>query len=250
MYYSDKAPTSAFAPFSTIVFDSRYHPPLAAVAAAGARLLGYVSIGEASPDYSYFGQLEAEGLLLRPNPNWVGNRVIDIRDARWTRRLCEEIVPSVLKSGFHGVFLDTLDSALYLEEQDARQYSGMAAAARSLIQALRRANPRILIALNRSYSVLESVAGEIDIALGESVFTTYDFQDRKYKKVETEQYQRQVKLLRGAIEKNSRLRIFTLDYWDPADSGFIRRIYAEERRNGFSPYVSTIDLKGIVNEPR
>jgi len=249
VYYSDKAAVAAFAPYSLVIFDSRYHPPLAPVAAQGAQILGYISVGEASPDYPYFGQLESEGLLLRSNPNWPGNRVIDLRDPRWSRRLCEEVIPAVRKRGFHGIFLDTLDSALHMEEQAPMQYSGMAAAARSLIRTIRRANPGMPIALNRGYSVLASVAGDIDIALAESVYTTYDFQTREYKKVDAGVYQRQIQLLRAAVAKNRRLRILTLDYWDPADSPFIRRIYAEQRRNGFSPYVTSIDLKDIVSEP-
>jgi len=249
VYYSDKAPVSAFSAYATVILDSRYHPPLAPLADAGARLLGYVSVGEASPDYTYFGQLESQGLLLKPNPNWVGNRVIDVRDERWTARLCDEIVPAVRNRGFHGLFLDTLDSALYLEEQSAQQYAGMAAASRTLIRALRRAHPGMPIALNRAYSILESVAGDIDITLGESVFTTYDFQSREYKLVDKEVYQKQIRLLRAAKSKNPRLRVFTLDYWEPSDSAFIKRIYAEQRENGFSPYVCSIDLKNIVDEP-
>jgi uncharacterized protein (TIGR01370 family) len=249
VYYSDKAPVSAFTPYSTVIFDSRYHPPLSAIASAGVTTLGYVSIGEASPDYPYFSQLQSDGLLLQANPNWVGNRTVDLRDPRWTSRLCDEIVPAVRKRGFHGIFLDTVDSALYQEEQAPKQYKGMADAAQTLIRALRRANPGMPIAINRGYTILSGVAADIDIALGESVYTTYDFQSRKYKKVEEGGYRWQVNLLRAAITKNPRLRVFTLDYWDPADSAFIRGIYAEQRRNGFSPYVATIDLKSIVSEP-
>ena len=42
------------------------------------------------------------------------------------------------------------------------------------------------------------------------------------------------------------LKLFSLDYWSPRDPEGIARIYAEARRNGFVPYVATIDLTEIV----
>src|SRR5205807_1040043 len=177
--YSDKEPPSAFLPFSTLILDSRYHPPLAPLAAAGKQLIGYISIGEASPDYPYFDELRSEGLLLRPNANWPGNYSIDIRDQRWRARLCDELVPQILRRGFHGLFLDTLDSVLYLEEQNPRQFAGMSKAATDLIRMLRRRYPALPIVLNRGYSILTDVADQIDIVLGESVYTTYNFETRQ-----------------------------------------------------------------------
>ena len=41
----------------------------------------------------------------------------------------------------------------------------------------------------------------------------------------------------------------SLDYWDPQDTEGIGRIYEEQRKNGFFPYVATIDLKQIIREP-
>ena len=49
--------------------------------------------------------------------------------------------------------------------------------------------------------------------------------------------------------RNSKLEIFTLDYWDPADPAGIARIYREQRDNGFEPYVSTVELDRIIPEP-
>ena len=94
VYYSNQEPTAAFAPYSFLIFDSRYHPPLAPLVRAGKQIIGYVSLGEAAPDYSYYEDLRSKGLLVKPSPAWKGNWYIDIRDPRWAALVCDRIVPS------------------------------------------------------------------------------------------------------------------------------------------------------------
>jgi endo-alpha-1,4-polygalactosaminidase (GH114 family) len=74
-----------------IILDSRYHPPLPELKKPGKQLIGYLSLGEASPDYSYFEQLRSAGLLVSENPVWKGNYSIDIRDRRWWSLLIETV---------------------------------------------------------------------------------------------------------------------------------------------------------------
>jgi hypothetical protein len=46
-----------------------------------------------------------------------------------------------------------------------------------------------------------------------------------------------------------KLQIMSLDYWDPADTKGVATIYSTQRANGFIPYVSTIELNRVVEEP-
>jgi hypothetical protein len=55
--------------------------------------------------------------------------------------------------------------------------------------------------------------------------------------------------MRQAQRRDPKLRLFSLDYWSPDDHKGIARIYAQERANGFIPYVGTRDLTKIVIEP-
>jgi len=249
VYYSNREPIKTFEPYSWLILDSQYHPPLAALATMGKNFVGYVSLGEASPHYSYFEELKSEGLLVRPSPTWEGNYYIDIRDTRWLSRVREKIIPQVLRQGFQGLFLDTLDSPLYLEQRAPTPYGGMAAAAVQLVREIRRAYPRITLVVNRAYSLLERLDADIDVALGESVYATFDFGHKKYRLVDPPIYRQQVEWLQAAARRRPGLRIFTLDYWEPSDQEGIARIYREERANGFVPYVATIDLTTVVREP-
>lgn len=242
VYYSDQAGAKEMAPYDHVILDSRYHPPLTPLKREGRTIYGYLSLGEASEDYSYTKDLEKESLLLRPSEFWKGNRFIDIRDRRWADRVCRELVPGILARGFQGLFLDTLDSPLSLEAS----HRGMLEAAKGLIVRLRGEFPQVKIALNRSYALLPAVAKQVDVVVGESVYATYDFQTKRYGLVEPALHRKQVSWLRGAQAKNAKLKVFTLDYWEPDDKEGIAKIYRVQRGNGFCPYVSTIDLRRIL----
>ena len=249
-FYAQEAPAESLAGFDILVFDSDGHPPLAPLAAQGKILLGYLSVGEVASYRSYYGSVRAQGLLVGENSTWKGSYFVDLRDPRWSRRVLDELIPAILQRGFSGIFLDTLDDAGHLERMNPRAYRGMTAAAAALVRAIRAKYPSIKIMLNRGYELLPSVERSIDYALGESVYADYDFGTKRYDLVPHATYEQQVRLLQAAAQRSPRLTVFTLDYWDPADVAGVARIYAEQRKNGFHPYVATVELDRVVPEPR
>jgi uncharacterized protein (TIGR01370 family) len=249
VYYGSKEPAETFQSYPYVVFDSRYHPPIASSRRPGAKVAGYLSLGEASPDYAYFGELQRQGLLARPSATWAGNYYVDLRDRRWRARVCEELIPWILRKGFDGVFLDTLDSALALEESDPAGFSGMAAAAVDLIAEIRRRNPAAVVMLNRAYKLLPAVEAYVDVAVAESVYRTFDFAGKRYIPVNEAAAAQQVAWLQAAQRRRPELLVFTIDYCDPKDAVAIRRTYEVERKHGFCPYVASIDLANVVREP-
>jgi endo-alpha-1,4-polygalactosaminidase (GH114 family) len=162
----------------------------------------------------------------------------------------EELIPSVLRQGFDGVFLDTLDNPLDLEEQSPKRYAGMTDAAAHLVQAIHMHYPSIKIMMNRGYGLLPKVGDSITMELGESMYTDYNFDKKIYEKVQASSYQEQVDLLKKAQQANPHLKIYTLDYANPSDTPVLLDIYKTERANGFIPYVATIGLDQLVEEPK
>ena len=249
VYYAAAAPADAFDAFGLLVLDSEAHPSLAELKDRGKVLLGYISLGEVASYRAWFDDLSRQGLLLAENPNWKGSFYVDLRDRRWTKRVIEEIVPAILFEGFDGLFLDTLDNPIHLERVEPEEYAGMTEAAARLVRALRLHYPTIPIMLNRAYPLLPEVEDAIDMALGESVYTDYDFETGTYGLVDPETYRLQIEFLTAARARRPELRVMTLDYWDPEDPAGIRHIYEVERANGFEPYVATIELDRIVPRP-
>jgi len=250
VYYDDKAPSSAFRSFDLIILDSDCHPPLAALTKGGKTVLGYLSLGEVEDYRSHFQKVKAAGLLLEENPHWKGSHFVDVRDPRWSAMVLDQLVPAVLGQGFHGLFLDTLDNAVELERRDPSRNRGMRDAAARLVSEIRRRYARVRIAVNRAYDLLPQIEHEIDIVVGESVFASYDQGSRQYRRVSDTDYREQVRLLQEAKSRAPNLLVFTLDYWKPEERSIIRSIYRTQRKNGFEPYVATIRLDRIMEEPR
>jgi len=249
VYYSNKLGPEAFEPYKLIVLDSETHPLISPLISKGKTVLGYISLGEVGPHQSCFSEVQSEGLLLTENKYWPGNFLVDLRDQRWTKRVIEELIPAILQQGFSGIFLDTLDNAAELERLDSNKYHGMVDAAIRIIETIRRHYPEIKIMLNRGYDLLPYVGDAIDMELGESVFTGYDFDKKRYSRFKSDLYEKQVEILQDAARKFPNLVIYTLDYWNPKDSKGVASIYKAEQRKGFIPYVSTIELDRVLHAP-
>jgi uncharacterized protein (TIGR01370 family) len=212
-------------------------------------LLSYLSLGEVHNGRDYFEELGSRSLFLGTNPNWPDAHFVDMRLDVWHERLVSSIVPSILARGFDGLLFDTLDNAEALEQQDPIRYAGMVEGAARTVRAIRDGFPGIPIMINRGYAVLPRIAGQFDMLLGESVRTTFDFGSSGYRNVASDGYQWQLARMREARERDTRLRLYSLDYWDPEDQPGVARIYAAQRANGFVPYVATPDLTKIIAEP-
>jgi len=211
--------------------------------------LGYLSLTEVHSGRPYFAELAAEGLLAGANANWPDARFIDLRHERWRWRVVNDLIPGILQKGFDGVFLDTLDSAEFLQRQDPSHYGGMVEGAAHLVRAIRAAFPDILIMINRGFAVLPRITGHFDMVLGESVRTTFNAGTTHYSFVSESDYEWQRQQLWAARRRDPNLQLFSLDYWDPDDKENIAKIYTEERANGFIPYVATPDLTRIILPP-
>lgn len=249
VYYNDDASYEDFRSYKLVVFDRDYHPNIQPFIAAEKITLGYLSLGEVASYHHYFQEIKDEGILIIENPNWPGSWMVDLRDPRWASRVIEELVPSVLFKHFTGIFLDTIDNAEYLESLDPVKYKGMKNAAVKLVKGIRLNYPHIPIMLNRGLDIAPDVVRDINMLLVESTYSRYDFAAKKYEKVpkaEYEEYHKKVKELQGL---NPSLTIYTLDYWDPADTKMIKKIYQFQRARGYNPYVATIDLQKLMAEP-
>jgi len=248
--YSDRPSAFDLARFDVIVLDPDHHPPLGPMTDRGRTLLAYLSLTQLGKGRSVFSDLSKAGVLLEEHPVWTDAHYVDFRRPEWTRVVIEHIVPRALEAGFTGLFLDTLDDAEFLEQRDPVRYRGMRKAAAELVRAIRHHYPRIVLMVNRGYALVPEIAQSIDILLGESVLATFDTKTKIHQRATPVDVEWQVTALRQAKRVNPALQLFTLDYWDPQDREGMRKLYREERANGFVPYVSTPLLDTLVEEPR
>jgi len=249
VYYGSDASTQSLLEYSVLVFDGDEHPILQPFLENRSTVLGYLNLVEVEKERFYFDQIQKEGLLLEENEIWKGSYFVDIRDPRWAKFVLEELVPYLLFQRFSGLFLDTIDNAIEMEQTDPKKYQGMMKATADLIKAIRLNYPQIKIMVNRGYEILPMIASDIDMVCAESLYSDYNFELKKYQKVPKKEYLATVKKLNKIREKNPHLQLFSLDYWDPKDPQTIREIYAIQRKAGFIPYVATVDLQRVIPEP-
>ena len=247
--YSRDCDARKLGQYDIAVLDATSHPPISQVRKQGAKVFGYISIGEIEAYRDHYAWARRENLIVRENPNWPENYLIDIRREVWLEKLIYDLVPEMIRKGFDGLMLDTVDSSILLEREQPVEFAGMNDAAVRIIRSLDRHFPDTELILNRGYEVLPRVGGAIDYALGESVYTDYDFEADSYSRRSEEAYRWQVDRLSAAAEANPDLQVLTLDYWPPDDRDQIREIYRIQRAKGFWPYVATVDLQSVVPEP-
>jgi hypothetical protein len=104
--------------------------------------------------------------------------------------------------------------------------------------------------VNRAYEILPEIGGHIDYVLGESVYSGYDFKEKKPHQSSRNDYEYQIRILSDVRTRYPHLQVMSLDYWDPADTKGMADIYSVQRANGFIPYVSTVELNRVIEEPK
>ena len=248
-FYGTDTPPELLQNYGVVVVDSAFLGNVAQLKRNKAKVLAYISLGELNAQRPQFEAARQKGLLLQENPTWKGAWMVDIRDERWHALVLDELAPPLLARGFDGFFLDTVDSALNLEDRDPVKFAGMRTAAIQLLNKLHARYPDARLLLNGALPIAGQLRGAVDWVAVESSVTTWNF-ETKTARWRTADEKVWVKTrLQKAQAENPDLVVFTLDYWDPEDRAGLRTIYREQRAQGFVPYVATVALDRVVPEP-
>ena len=248
--YAQNIPVASLLPYDLLVLDRDAHPPLALLKDGKRIVLGYMSMGEAEISRQNYDNVSALGVETNPIPEWNGNPLIDVRKPQWRQYVLNTLIPDILKQGFDGVMIDTVDSLVWLEQKEPVRYAGLQRATIALIKEIRAKFPKIYIMMNRGFDVLPDVGGDIDMLLAESTYTGQSASTHQPEMIPLETHVDYIMQLKVAQKRFRHLKIYTLDYWPPSDVATIQSIYKKQRSNGFIPYVSTMGLQEIVAEPK
>jgi polysaccharide biosynthesis protein PelA len=246
VFYGESADEASFAGYDIIILDRGYRGSIPTIAASGARVCGYLSLGEIRTSDPLFGGLD-QSVLLEPNPDWPGARRVDIRNPAWRSFVLEIAIPSITSAGFSGLMFDTLDTSAYLESIDPVRYRGMRAAAIELVGAIRERCPNMMLIMNRGYDLLPELAPKIDALIVESLLTVPG-KGSGFVFADPVKVKQEIALLEPATQRRPPLPVLSLDYWDLDDTKTIAEIYRRERDLGHHPYVAGRLLDRIVPE--
>lgn len=249
-FYGTDAPPELLQDFAVIVVDSGFLGKVAPLKAKKSTVLAYISLGELNAQRAQFAEAQKMGLLVLENPNWPGAWMVDVRDPRWHALVVDVLASPLMARGFDGFFLDTVDSALNLEQQDPQKYKGMRAGVIQLIQRLHHKFPQAKLLMNGALGLVADLQAEVQMVAVESSLTDWNFQTKTPSWRKPDDRTWALNQMHKAKAANPHLQIFTLDYWNAADKPGVAAIYQQQRADGFIPYVATIGLDRIVPEPK
>jgi hypothetical protein len=141
---------------------------------AGVQVFAYLSLGEAAPEAI------DPGWILGRNAPW-GSVIVDPRAAEWRSRILAR-VDALAARGFHGLFLDTLDSYAMVLRADARRAAAVAMA--SLIRDISDHHRDVKLLFNRGFELLDDVGGRASAVAAESLYG-WDAAAKRYVDVPT-----------------------------------------------------------------
>ena len=246
VFYGETAKEQALSTYDLVVLDPMFKGSKKVITQSGARLCGYLSLGEiriTTP--STTGSIRPPCSKKILTGRLRGGSTSDTGPGRTS--VLGEIIPAIAAKGFTGLLFDTLDTPPYLERQDPDGKRGMRQAAVELVHAIRRVYPDMLVIMNRGYDLLPSVADSLDGIAAESLLTTIDASGYRWNA--QSQIDQQSSLLAPALHRRNHLPILSLDYWAPEDVAAVKEIYLRERQLGHHPYVATRMLDRVIAEP-
>lgn len=247
--YHNNAPLTDHFGYDLVVLDPDQGYDVRTLISRGQTVLAYLSIGEVENYRSVYQQVKGTPLILMENKNWPGSYYVDVRNPKWTQLLIETVIPNLLRQGYNGLMLDTIDNPIDLARRDPKKYAGMDKAAANLVKTIRHQYPNIHIMLNRGFEILPQVAPSLNSVLAESTYTTYDFEQKKAKNLKPDDRKFYTNSLAAAQKRNAKLKVYSLDYWPLEDTQGVKAIYKAQRANGYVPYVSTVALDAVHLEP-
>jgi polysaccharide biosynthesis protein PelA len=210
-------------------------------AGEGPIFIGYLSVGEAA-EHQPFWYLAREGkYLVEENKNWKGAWRVDIRDPEWQALLLEEAIPRIIKKGYKGLFLDTIDTASYLESKDPERFAG---SKNSLINFIRKVNkkfPDLLIIPNGGIEYLEQYHNVIYGVAIEDLHTRYDFNSKRSTKTPMEATVAKEKILDAFLLSTDK-PVFNILYESSSNSDLARYAINRSKKKGYYWYLTTVDL--------
>ena len=211
--------------------------------------IGYVSAGEANESRDFWPAIKDKPWVVEANPEWPGAHRVDFRSGEWKSLLLDSVIPGVLERGYKGVMLDTLDVAGYLESSAPARFAGNVRAAEDLILSIREKFPDILILTNNGLPLLDKVAGAVDGAVVEDLYTRCPAAQGPCTESPREQMLEKERLLRGFKDSQGKpVFVFIYARLGQHRSRLVREAVRRCLKNGFHPFIATpaLDRLGVV----
>ena len=240
-YYGTTPPTAQLARYDVAVIepDSGFQPRDHALPCT--QWFAYASVGEITPQRSYYAQLPRDWLMGR-NQTWASH-VVDQSRTGWPDFFVHHVIDPLWARGYRGFFLDTLDSYQLATSNDAereRQREGIV----RVIRAIKTSHPAARLILNRGFELLPQIHGDVSAVAFESLYSGWDQAHARY--VAVPQADRDWLLaMAQTVKQRYGLPVISIDYCAPDDAECARRTAARISAHGIVPFVTDGSLQTV-----
>ena len=241
-FYGAPVPVEQLSRYKRVVVEADNLGSPARLAASGALVFAYVSVGEAEGWRASTRALD-DSLFDGANSAW-GSRVADLTHPGWTRFLLETRMAGLWKQGYRGFFLDTLDSYQLTAKDPAARLRQQRALV-VLIGAIHRRFPGVQLLLNRGFEVLPDVSAMVVGVAAESLFQSWDPKAGAYTVVDEPSREWLLGRLRE-VQQRFALPVTVIDYVAKKDSALARATAQRITDAGFTAWVATPQLDTIA----
>ncbi|MFC2149826.1 endo alpha-1,4 polygalactosaminidase [Candidatus Auribacterota bacterium] len=207
-------------------------------------MIAYVSVGEAEKYRSYWKDIKDKNWIVAENPDWKDNFYVDVRSKEWRDTILDKVIPEIVRKGFKGIMMDTIDTSDMLEYEHPEKFKGADAAMVEFIKEIHERYPDLLLISNNGFSVLDKIAPYLSGMLVEDIHMMPDFAKGGYKEVPEEEYQQRVGILLRLRSKYG-LPVFVIDYVSMEDKEKARECVEKCEKLGFVPYIAQKDLNDL-----
>lgn len=237
-FYGKPVPVAELARFAWVVVEPDHISAreLEELQRAGVQVFAYLSLGEAAP-----GTVDTDWAVGR-NTQWA-SVIVDPRAAGWRARVRAR-VDALHARGFHGLFLDTLDSYAIVLRGEARHAA--AAAMAGLIRELGDRRPDLKLFFNRGFELLDEVGERAAAIAAESLLFGWNAATRRYVDVPPAERAWLTDKLRE-VERRFRIPVVIVDYLPASRRDDARAAAARIQAMGFVPWIATpaLDTVGV-----
>ncbi|MDO8643656.1 MAG: endo alpha-1,4 polygalactosaminidase [bacterium] len=212
------------------------------------RYFGYLSVGEAENFRWYWPMVKGKNYLVEKNPIWKESTLVDIRSEEWQQLLLDKVIPRILAKGYSGLILDTVDTAVYLEDTQAEKYAGSKRALVSFVKKIRKKFPGILIVPNNGLEMLNGMEGDVYGVMVEDLYTNYDFGEKVSRRTPEN-------LMLAKEERLDEFRartgkpVFNVLYETSNKSELARYAIERSEEKGYDWYLTKVDLMSLGMTP-
>lgn len=203
----------------------------------------YLSLGAVNVSRNYWTRIRDKAFVVEQDLDWPDSYRLDLRSPEWQGLVLNELIPGIIKQGFSGIFLDTIDVPFRLEAKSPQKYRNSRAALVKLILAMRKKFPKLGILPNNPMPILPEIGHVIDGVVVEDLYTRYNFVNKTYGVTPPDEGH-DIEIALDAFIAKHHKPVFVVLYGDP-NSQLIRDGIARCNAKGYHWYVTTVELNTI-----